>query len=107
MPQKKKRGTVPMSRSKVKKELAELEGEFTCLQKRFDEIKNKAEKEGITVSAALDAAVAKFNSDMTALNAAVAAHASGAAEQPAIDALTSADSQIQAAITALGGTVPA
>jgi hypothetical protein len=103
-----KQGAVPMaSRNKLKNQLAELTGDFTCLQERYAILKEQLEKEGIIVSAALDAAVTKFNSDMTALNTAVQNAASGASEQPAIDALTSADSQIQAAITALGGTVPA
>jgi len=102
MPRKKK--VAPMSRSKVKQALAELEGDFTCLQKRFSELKIKAEKEGITVSAALDTAVAAFNNELTALNTAVANAASGASEQPAIDALNKGTADIKAAIVALGGT---
>lgn len=94
------------SRTKLTQLLAELEGDFVGFQKRYDLLKAKLEKEGMIMSAALDQAVAKFNSDMTALNAAVTAAASGASEQPAVDALNAASTQIEAAITALGGAVP-
>lgn len=84
------------SRSKLSKELAELEGDFTCLQKRFDTLKTKLETEGIIVNPELTAAIQKLNDDIAKLTAQIAA---GSSQQPAIDAVNAADAKVVALLT--------
>jgi chromosome segregation ATPase len=85
-----------MSRSKVKKELAELEGDLTCLQKRFAELKTKAEQEGVSVSPELQAAFDKLNADVDKLAAQVAA---GASQADVVTAVNATDAKVAALLT--------